>query len=344
MTESNSHQPLIRWLWILVLMVIMTVWVGGVTRLTESGLSMVDWKPLMGSIPPLSQVDWEQRFADYQQYPEYQQLRPDMDLKEFRSIFMWEYAHRMLGRLIGMVFLLPYLYFLIRKQIPSAYQLRILVAFLLGAAQGLLGWYMVKSGLVDDPHVSHFRLTAHFSLALVVLCYLVWTARCLKEQGIEPERKPDHPRLRRCLLVWGGLLGLQVIYGAMVAGLNAGYSYNTFPKMLDHWIPPGLMALEPAVSNLANNPMTVQFIHRGLAWILALSILVLWLRGRKWDISKPARIGLTALSHLIGIQFLLGVCTLVMNMPIHLASAHQVNICLILIIYVGLMYRVRPVT
>lgn len=337
MKNPMSTQPLIRWLWLVAWMVVATVWVGGMTRLTESGLSMVDWNPLMGSIPPISQGDWEQRFADYQAYPEYLELRPDMALPEFKTIFLWEYGHRMLGRLIGVVFLLPYLYFLLRRQIPKGFRLRIFIAFLLGGSQGLLGWYMVKSGLVDNPQVSHFRLTAHFSLALIVLCYLVWTAGLLSGLNKTAEAGAHHSKLRRGLCLWTGLLSLQIVYGAMVAGLNAGYSWNTFPKMLGRWIPPGLFALDPAAVNLVNNPLTVQFIHRVLAVILVVFIVHLLIKARKYQISRAVKVKLTGLTHLIGIQFLLGIATLVMHMPIALASLHQVNICLILIVLVRLM-------
>jgi len=343
MTSSPSpHRPLIIWLWIVALLVVGTVWVGGMTRLTESGLSMVDWKPLMGALPPLSEADWAQRFDDYQAYPEYQELRPDMDLAEFKNIFLWEYGHRMLGRVIGIVFLIPYLVFLVRRQIPSGFRLRIFVAFLLGGSQGLLGWYMVKSGLSEDPYVSHFRLAAHFSLALLVLCYLVWTAEALANRGnTSHEVAEGHPRLRLALAGWSGLLGLQVVYGALVAGLNSGYSFPSFPKMLGHWVPPGLLRLEPAVTNLVNNSMTVQFIHRGLAWLLMFSILALWIRSKKWELTRSVQKLLACVTHLIGVQFVLGVATVVLHMPIVIASLHQVNICLILILLVRLFYQLR---
>lgn len=329
------------WLGVMIALVLLMVAVGGLTRLTGSGLSMVDWKPIMGAFPPLNQADWQDHFNAYQQYPEYKVLRPDMTLDQFKSIFIWEYAHRVLGRLIGVVFLLPYLFFLVRKKIPEGYQVKIFVAFLLGGAQGLLGWYMVKSGLVDNPRVSHFRLAAHFCLALVVMAYLYWNLLSLVARRPEGDPPAGHKLIRIGVHIWSLLFAVQMVWGAFVAGLDAGYVFNTFPKMMGQWIPPGFHAMTPLWSNYLNNPATVQFIHRVLGGLLLVGVLDLWASAFLLKVSSAVRRNISILSVLVLVQVVFGIATLVMHMPVTIASFHQINACLILLCLLNLMFSLK---
>lgn len=343
MNSIPSTQMIQRWLWIVAAMIVLMIAVGGITRLTESGLSMVDWKPLMGTIPPLNEGQWEQRFEEYKAFPEYQVLRPDMTLSEFKTIFFWEYIHRVLGRLIGLAFAVPYAYFLVRRQIPKGYQGAIFLAFVLGGAQGLLGWFMVMSGLIDNPRVSHFRLAAHFSLALYVFGYILWIILNLRadERVDAPKPSPDASRMIRGLKPLCVLLVLQVLYGAFTAGLDAGYSFNTFPRMMGRWLPPGMGAMEPAWSNVLSNPVVVQFLHRTFGWAILFGVAALTVQAFRWNLSQAVRKTMLWFAGAVFIQFLLGVFTLILNMPIVLASLHQVNVCLVVALLLLLFHHLR---
>jgi len=249
------------WLLICAAVVFAIVVVGGITRLTRSGLSIVEWQPLIGALPPLSEADWQALFAKYRETPEYQQVNFTMQLDGFKRIFWWEYAHRLLGRLAGLVFLLPFVYFVIRKKIDQPLALKLAGVFLLGALQGALGWWMVKSGLVDDPRVSQFRLTAHLGLALLIFSFQLWIAFDLLA-----ERKSRSATTIPFLVI------LMALSGGMVAGLRAGSAYNTFPLMNGHLVPPEILMMEPWWRNFGYNMATVQFVHRGFFWLLLILI------------------------------------------------------------------------
>jgi len=296
--------------------------VGGVTRLTHSGLSIVEWQPLVGAIPPLSEAQFEQLFHKYQQTPEFQQVNRAMSLEGFKVIFWWEYFHRLLGRAIGLVFLLPLLYFMRRGQINRRLGTRLLGIFLLGALQGVLGWYMVKSGLVDDPRVSQYRLTAHLGLAFLILAALFWTALeawTPRAEASDPARRG----LRRFATGLTALVFVMALSGGFVAGTRAGHAYNTFPLMNGHLIPPEYLALEPWYRNLFANVSAVQFNHRLIAWLIAILVLIFWFMSRGVSLAPRARLACNALLLALVLQITLGISTLLLAVPTALAAAHQ---------------------
>jgi cytochrome c oxidase assembly protein subunit 15 len=308
------------WLIIACLLVFTIMVVGGLTRLTHSGLSMVEWKPLMGTIPPLNEERWDATFDLYKQFPEYQKLNVGMTLAEFKSIFLWEYFHRMLGRLIGIVFTIPFLYLLSLKRLNRQWTRRLLIMFMLGLSQGLLGWYMVKSGLIDNPYVSHYRLAAHLIMAFILTGYIFWSYLLLTNNGENDRSKRNLKLFAWIILV---VVLLQVVYGAFTAGLKAGFAFNTFPKMNGSWLPPGFMSLSPVYKNIIENPYTVQFLHRMLGWLVTFLIIILWIPGIRKKISDCSTQALKFLTGWVIVQFLLGVFTLIFVIPIWLAVLHQ---------------------
>ncbi len=316
--EIKDNRQIANWLFFVCAMIFCMVIVGGVTRLTESGLSMVHWKPLSGIIPPLNDGDWAREFSAYKQYPEYQKINRGMSLDEFKAIVFWAYSHRLLGRLIGLVFFIPFAFFLVKGKVSDSLKPKLWLMFFLGGLQGGLGWWMVKSGLVDRPDVSHYRLTAHLGLAVLIYLYIFWTATGLVMTGYDKAREKSVPVL--VILVW--LIFLQVLLGGLVAGLNAGMIYNTWPLMEEQFIPVGLFSLSPWYMNISENIMTVQFNHRMLAYLIGLVALVAWFKIRKdHDITLRIR-GHIMLLTILG-QGVLGIYTLINVVPIPLAAAHQ---------------------
>jgi cytochrome c oxidase assembly protein subunit 15 len=320
-------------------MIFAMVILGGVTRLTGSGLSMVEWDPLFGVVPPLSQEAWEADFAKYRQSPEYQKINVGMDLEGFKSIYWFEYSHRLLGRSIGTVFLLPFLYFLWRRKLTARLVPRLAAAFVLGGLQGVLGWYMVKSGLVDNPHVSQYRLTAHLGLALVIYAYLLWLLfDLLFDPGATRDNPPGLKTAARFLL---GLVAVTIASGGFVAGLKAGYAYNTFPKMGDQWLPPAGWMLQPGWRNLFENIATVQFNHRVLAITTFSSILLFWLSALRRPLTPSARTVSHLLMLMVTIQAGLGISTLLLRVPVALAATHQAGALLVLTLTLLLNHRLH---
>lgn len=330
--EPGGDRAIGMWLLLVALMVFVMVVIGGVTRLTNSGLSMVDWQPIMGVLPPLSDAEWEATFDAYKAYPEYQKINVDMQLDGFKQIFFWEYSHRVFGRLIGLVFFLPYLYFLVRGRVRGPMVWKLGLALLLGGLQGLMGWYMVKSGLVDRPDVSHYRLAAHLILAVVVLAWLVWLSLEIFRQSAISVSLAAAPYLGRVVTGLGVLLLLQITWGAFTAGLNAGFGFNTFPMMGDEWLATGAFMLSPWWVNFFENTSLLQFVHRWLGALFLAGVIVVWWR------AKPIS-GLDRAAHLLLAatiaQFLLGIATLVMAVPIVLASLHQAVACLLVVALVN---------
>ncbi len=327
MDQTSVKRSVGLWLQILIAMVFCMVVIGGITRLTHSGLSIVEWKPIMGTLPPLSQADWEEAFQKYQQFPEYKHVNHQMSLHEFKWIFFWEYIHRLWGRLIGVVVFLPALYFMFRghfKHLPGVNK-QIWILFSLGGLQGLMGWFMVMSGLVDNPYVSHYRLTAHLMLALLIFGYLLWIYFGLPHSSQSSPIYPAHKlkRLKTFSYVYLALIVLQIAYGGLVAGLKAGFSYNTFPLMLGHVIPPGFFHLEPLLSNFFDNPGAVQFIHRTNAWLLFLLTGYLIWPPRLSALPGKIRNIILGLSLVFFTQFAIGIFTLLLVVPVSLGALHQ---------------------
>ncbi len=308
------------WLLICCATIFCMVVLGGVTRLTGSGLSMVEWEPILGILPPLSEAQWQETFAKYQQYPEYRLKNVGMDVEGFKNIFWLEYFHRLLGRGIGMLFGLPFLYFLIRRQIDRPLVPKLALLFVLGGLQGLMGWYMVKSGMVDDPHVSQYRLTAHLLLAIVIYAYMFWLALDLLRG--RNKVKVSNGWLTGAYTLTGLVL-LTIGSGGFVAGLKAGFTYNTFPLMNGQWIPDGLLLMEPVWRNLFENITTVQFNHRLLAIGFALVTALFWWSCRRASSSSKVRFALDLLLGAVVLQVALGIATLLLVVPVPLAAAHQ---------------------
>jgi cytochrome c oxidase assembly protein subunit 15 len=308
------------WLWTIALFVLAMVVVGGATRLTQSGLSITEWKPIHGVIPPLSEAEWMEEFDKYRQIPEYQQINKGMSLAEFQFIFWWEWSHRLLGRLIGVVFLVPFLFFAVRGDISRPMLPKIGLLFVLGGLQGAIGWWMVASGLVERTDVSQYRLAVHLTLACVIFAATVWIA-----EGLRAARSPlaESAGIRRGAVVLVYAVLAQIFLGGLVAGLDAGYVYNTWPLMEGQLVPEGLLFQSPWWINFFENHMTVQFVHRiGAYAVLALAVLhLLHARRDALDPSTVRRAGLVV--GLVLVQAAIGIATLLAVVPLSLALLHQ---------------------
>jgi cytochrome c oxidase assembly protein subunit 15 len=285
---------------------------------------MVRWEPISGAIPPMSEDAWQAEFEAYRATPEYQKVNTGMSLSEFKEIYFWEYVHRLLGRFIGLAFALPLLWFALKRAIPSGYGWKLTGLLVLGGLQGAIGWWMVASGLVDRPEVSHIRLAVHLLLALLIFALLIWTALDLGNLSQDREARPAR---MSTLAIWTvSALGLQLMFGAYVAGLDAGYAFNSWPKMGEDWFPAGTPMLEPFIVNFADNPIVVQFVHRWLAFIVAGLAVALALKAWKQRIHAPA----AALIATTALQILLGIATLLTGVELWIAVAHQAMAALLL--------------
>lgn len=335
--QIAARRQIAWWLFGVAGLVFAMVIVGGLTRLTESGLSITEWKPVMGALPPMSEAAWADAFQKYQQIPQYEFVNKGMTLDEFKTIFWWEWGHRLLGRLIGFAFLLPFLWFIATRRVERALAPRLAIMFVLGGLQGALGWWMVKSGLTHRVDVSQYRLTAHLGLATLIYAYMFWTAL-----GLWRERAPIvvSTGLRRAAYGLVGLVFLQMLLGAFVAGLKAGYIYNTWPLMEGRFIPSGLFAHEPWWINFFESMLTVQFDHRMVAYLVA--ILALW----HWHAARPfaeARRSATWLALAVMAQIGLGIWTLLWAVPIPLGAAHQAGALVVLTLALVHAHRLREI-
>jgi cytochrome c oxidase assembly protein subunit 15 len=320
-------------------LIFLMVVVGGITRLTLSGLSITEWKPVVGIVPPLSAADWAVEFARYQQIPEYRAIHFAMSLDEFKSIYYWEYFHRLLGRLIGVAFAVPFIWFLARRRLPRHLAPSLAGILLLGFLQGLLGWYMVKSGLADRVEVSQYRLTAHLALALAIYAAILWTALSIIRGSPFQEPSPGWRWAADAALV---LVALTILAGGFVAGTRAGLTYNTFPLMDGRLVPAGYAQLHPLWLNWFENIAAVQFDHRVLAVATLSIVFLLWAAGPRADLPKPARKALHALLAVAVLQVALGISTLLLVMPIPLAAAHQAGAVLMLTAAIVFRHTLRP--
>jgi cytochrome c oxidase assembly protein subunit 15 len=329
---TAGAQPRVVAVWLLACcaLVFALIVVGGVTRLTHSGLSITEWQPIVGALPPLSETQWDEAFAKYQATPEYRQVNRGMSIGAFRSIFWWEYAHRLLGRLVGFAFIAPLLWFAARSKLPPAPGLaaKLVGIFLLGALQGGLGWYMVQSGLVDDPHVSQLRLAAHLGLALLIFAAMFWTSLTL----LRPARPAD-ARIRplfRAAASLAALIFVMALSGGLVAGIRAGFAYNTFPLMNGNVVPPEIMLIRPWYMNFVDNMATVQFDHRLLAWTLLALVPIWWWRVRATPaVPADARVAAHLALAMLLVQVTLGISALLLVVPLPLAAAHQAGAVLL---------------
>jgi len=336
--DHSRKRRIYYWLCSGILLVSLMVIIGGITRLTDSGLSMSDWNLIMGSVPPLNEADWQKTFDRYKQFPQYQKLNTGMELGEFKTIFFWEYLHRVLGRVVGIVFIIPFGFFWAKGYFNSKWLKRMFILLGLGAVQGIMGWVMVKSGLVDVPYVSHYRLAIHFMLAFVLIGFCLWYALELRGNKI---KLPQKPGLNRWITLVGFLFIVQLIYGVFTAGLDAGYLYNTFPKMAGKWIPPTFAALDPFLINLVENPGTVQWIHRVNGSLLLISVIIFWWKAAVQAPNDRLRAISGVLLSVILLQFLVGVLTLIYNVPICLGVLHQGIAILFWVIFLIILHRMK---
>lgn len=335
--HGGAERSVVLWLVAIYAMVFLMVIIGGITRLTGSGLSMVEWRPLMGAIPPLSENAWQEVFEEYKTYPQYQKVNGWMDLAAFKKIFFWEYLHRLFGRLIGVAVFVPWLYFLKKKKLPAKTKAGALIAIGLGGAQGLLGWYMVQSGLVDVPSVSHFRLAAHLLLALVVSQWLLWLILDLTARWKETATPlPGGLKLPLALLA---LLYLQIAYGAFVAGKRAGLMSTTFPDMNGEYLPGSFFTGASLLGDLLHSPLAIHYTHRALGTVVLVSFIGVGLYLNKTLSAKSDRRFAKSLIHMVLLQFTLGVGTVLLSVPIPWAVAHQGGAVLLLGLVTALLHR-----
>ena len=318
---KKDNKKVIYWLLTGCFLIFIMVIVGGITRLTDSGLSMSNYKLITGTIPPIGDQEWQEAFDLYKQYPEFQKLHSHFTIEDFKSIYFWEWIHRVIGRSIGLVFIIPFIYFLIRKQLTKKTIKKCLVLLSLGGFQGFLGWYMVKSGLVDMPDVSHYRLAAHLTTAFLTFAATLWVALDL----IFPNRKSSIKGFRNLIIISYIILIVQIIYGAFVAGLKAGLLHNHWPMMNEgEFIHSSAYILEPFYKNLIENPSGIQFIHRILAYLVVFSVFFLWKKSRNLSMTPYQKNGIYILLLLVLLQFVLGVFTVLLQVPIWLGVSHQI--------------------
>ena len=321
---KNKNKAVIIWLLSGCLLLFIMVVVGGITRLTNSGLSMTDWHLVTDTFPPLTEEKWSQAFEEYKKFPEYQKINihNDFQLDDYKFIYFWEWFHRFIGRIIGLVFLVPFVYFLLKKRLSSETIKKCVILLGMGGFQGFLGWFMVRSGLIDNPDVSHFRLSLHLTFAFITFAYTLWVALDL----IYPERKNAIVSLQNIARFSLVFLLIQIIYGGFVAGLNAGLIHNHWPMMSDGQFLHESVILEKDtwLLRLTEGKSGVQFVHRTLAYVVVGFILLLAFKSHKFDLNKNQKSGINALVIIVFIQFVLGVFTLLYSVPLWLGLAHQV--------------------
>ena len=320
MYKSENFQ-ISLWLVSLMSIILLMIIVGGLTRLTESGLSMVDWRLFMGTIPPLSHGDWLKVFEDYKQYPEYQIKNINMTLSEFKYIFWWEYGHRVLGRLIGIIFIIPFIYFALKKYFSNEELYSYSFLLFLGGTQGIIGWWMVKSGLDVNPYVSHLRLAVHLIIAQIILSLIAYLFLKRLDIGIYKNNFSSH---KTFFIFFNIIIFFTVIYGAFMAGLDAGKSFNTWPKMGDNYIPENLIFIEDRLFGFFDNSVFIHFFHRALAYLSFLTILYMCFKHFKGIENKYQKIHFLIVLFLVLIQLFIGVFVVLSNVQVSLGSIHQI--------------------
>ena len=336
-----NNKKIILWLYTGCILVFAMVVIGGITRLTGSGLSITEWKVITGTVPPLNENEWQLEFAQYQLSPQFQKINSDFNINDFKQIYFWEYFHRLIGRMIGIVFIVPFLYFYFKNQIDKKLLPKLLFIFLLGAWQGFLGWYMVKSGLQNNPFVSHYRLAIHLVNAFLTFGYIFWVAQDLRY----PKQKQSVSKNALWLSITVFfLLLVQITYGAFVAGLHAGHIFNTWPKMGDEWIASSIGATfeSDGLSSIFNSLATVQFIHRTLALIVCCLLFAIWLNRKKrsWELNTQQISSINISMLIIVMQILLGIFTLLYSVPVWLGVIHQAGA---FVIFAALIYQIHRI-
>ncbi|MCW8194241.1 heme A synthase [Proteobacteria bacterium 005FR1] len=330
--QQRYNRQISTWLLVCAAVIFCMILLGGVTRLTGSGLSIVEWDPIMGTIPPLTDEQWQAAFDQYKQYPEYQKVNRGMDMAGFKQIFAYEYAHRLLGRFIGVLFFIPLVFFWVKGRIPSGYKPKLVGLFLLGGLQGLVGWLMVKSGLVDTPRVSQYRLITHLGLAVIIYSAILWVAFDLLYPGRQQD--PNSGKgLKRFAFALPALLFFMILSGGLVSGLDAGFAYNTFPLMDGRVFPVGLYGLDPAWRSIFEDITTVQFNHRMFAYLLVILIGTFVVMSLRKGVTGRTRVGTFALLGMLIVQVTLGISTLLamgVMIPVALGAAHQGGAVLLL--------------
>ena len=334
---KKDNNKVIYWLLTGCLLIFIMVVVGGITRLTHSGLSISNYKLISGTIPPMNEVEWQEAFDLYKQYPEYQKLNTNFSLQDFKDIYFWEWLHRAIGRLIGMVFFIPFLYFLIAKQLTKPTIKKSIILLGLGGFQGFLGWYMVKSGLVDNPDVSHYRLASHLTTAFITFAYTFWVVLDI----LFPIKNQIYKRFRNLVRAGLAVLLIQIIYGAFVAGLDAGFIHNHWPMMSEGKFMHETVYIEqnPVYKNFIEGKSGVQFVHRILAYIVVLFVFLIWYRAKNMNITKNQSKGIHVLLIMVGIQFVLGVFTVLYQVPVWLGVAHQIGAFFLLSAMIFTLHR-----
>jgi cytochrome c oxidase assembly protein subunit 15 len=302
-------------------MVLIQVLIGGITRLTGSGLSITEWDVIMGALPPMNTEEWETAFDAYQQFPQYEMVNSDMELSGFKSIFWWEYIHRNWARLIGFVFIIPFVVFLFQKRIPKSLLPKLVVVFLLGGLQGFLGWIMVASGLIDKPWVSPYNLTLHLSMALFLFLYLIWLALSIRKKPVISDHPVAHKNIKWII----GAIGLQIVFGGFMAGTKAGLLYNTWPLMDGSFVPNSAFSGPGLIHAIFENTTSINFIHRTLGILVVVLVAIFWLRNRSFSTATMRTLEHAMLGTVL-LQFLLGVGTLLMagdGIPVFMGVIHQ---------------------
>ena len=329
---NRNPRHVAAWLLVVCALIYCVIAIGGYTRLTESGLSIVAWEPISGVIPPLSLEQWTSEFEHYQQFPEFKVVNQDMQLAEFKRIYWIEYAHRLAARLVALVFLVPFVFFLVRGYLSKQLTARLVAVFVLGGFQGLLGWYMVASGLIDNPAVSQYRLTAHLSLAVILLGYVLWLAVSLIpiQQKISAA---DRSYFRTTAVICIVLVGLMQVSGGFMAGTHAGFVINTFPDMNGEFIPTMIGSLEPFWRNLFENVVTIQFFHRWLAVVSVIAVAVLWIGRFRTALPLLKRLA-DLLMVIVLLQFTMGVSTLLSQVHLPVALIHQSGFVVLLTVLI----------
>ncbi|CAN5178661.1 COX15/CtaA family protein [soil metagenome] len=335
--EIVKHRSLLIWLLSGCFLIFLMVIIGGITRLTHSGLSIVEWK-FAGSLPPMNEMDWQILFEKYQHSPEYKLINSDFTIGDFKNIFWLEYIHRMIGRLTGLVFILPLTWFFIRRKISKEFFPKIAFLLFLGFCQGLLGWAMVKSGLNKVPHVSHYLLAAHLSLAFTTFGFTLWFALGL---AFPMKLKGAGKNFRTLLILTLILVSTQIIYGAFVAGLHAGLLFPTFPKMGENWIAPEVYFMHPMWKNIFENGAGVQFVHRILAFTIVIMTIVIFIKSKNLELSGTSRKIIFTLGVAVFLQFCLGLLTLLLHVPVLMASLHQIGAFILFSVTILVLFRFR---